>query len=447
MVNGASNRVVPHWYMYPPKTSFRDCQSMAYDGLGLGNLARFNAYVHVPFCNMKCSFCSLFTSAGHNEQATKKYVDALCKEIDQAFAIIPDAKCDNLYIGGGTPALLNAEDVDPIMLRFNSTVPLGGQTRTVEFSPDVVSETTVATWRRHGFNRVSLGVQSLDASRLISMHRHHDGTVALGAIKSLISGGFEFVNVDLIFGGHGQGPKEWLLDVEQVVASGADSCTFHPMATIEKTAFERKLNSTDAELGDLKEMHAQAIEYFVSAGWSRTSAISFSRTGTPNPIEHSEAYGKETLGFGAGARSYLNSLHISTLPAEKRLPFGQVLSAYYEAVDAGRKPALSTVSLSDEEMVRRSLVLQLHHGLILRETLERLFEIVDGHDEKQTIDALFAKKLALDVGSTIELSHNIGTTVAELGLIFSSPAVRNAISQTGNAPLARRDGGTHAAET
>ena len=429
-MNTSHPAIVPHWYMYPPKTSYTDAKPLAYNKILSSALGRCNAYVHIPFCNMKCSFCSLFTSSGYNEEMANRYSVTLCQEIDQTLGTSYGIEFANVYFGGGTPAVLHADAVDPIMVLLNSTIPFGGQTRTVEFSPDIVSDVSIRVWRRHRFDRVSLGVQSFDDRRLGLMRRHHDGGAAIHAIGALVAGGFEFVNVDLIFGGYAQTTQEWSLDLEQIVHSKADSCTFHPMSSIEKTAFDRKLNANDDPIGDLKELHAWAVDFFASVGWIRTSAISFSRTGTRNPIENAEAHGIPTLGFGAGARSYLETMHISTLPAQSRMPFGKVLSAYFDAVEAHQKPALSAVHLSDEEIARRALVLQLHHGVVMKSTVTRLTELTGDASVAKKFEELTDDGRAIDAGLAIKLCDHTLPLVAELGFEMSSAAVQNAICNT-----------------
>lgn len=355
--------VVPHWYMYPPKCVYSDRGSIPYDGVPIPR-AGASIYVHVPFCDMKCSFCSLYTSAGYSDNAADLYVKHLVREIDEFVTRFPHVRSPNIYFGGGTPALLSDRHLKEIMDRLRPVLSASMESQSVEFSPNVATKERIVAWRDQGFDRVSVGIQSFNDERLSIMRRHHDGMQALEAIERLSHAGFEKINIDLIFGGHGQTLRHWRKDIEIALLAGADSCTFHPLALVSKTPFERKLDRSEVGTSNTQSLHNEAVQMFIAAGWKRTSAISFSRTGSPNPLERAEADGVDTFGFGAGARSYLGSLHISTLPSLKKMSFGAVLKAYYEAVDRGEKPALSAVKLSEEEIIRRALILNLHHGRI-----------------------------------------------------------------------------------
>lgn len=422
-------RIIPHWYMYPPKCSYSDCGSIGYEELPTLH-QKTNLYVHVPFCNMKCNFCSLYTSSGYSESAADLYVDHLRREIDQFVQNFPLVRSPNLYFGGGTPALLSNRHLRAIMESLTPVFSDNPQSRSVEFSPDVVTDDSIGSWLEQGFDRASVGVQSFDDTRLAAMKRHHDGRDASQAIQALDLAGFRCVNVDLIFGDRTQTVEAWQRDINAVLASPADSCTFHPLSLVPKTAFDKKLDQQNVNADFVKDLHQIAIELFTSAGWKCTSAISFSRTGTPNPIEYAEANGIDTFGLGAGSRSYIGKLHISTLPSERKLAFGEVLRAYYDAVGRGQKPALSTVILNDEEITRRNLILSLHHGIVAR----GLFDLAMGYERDTEIRRQLENELEPSLngrpGPSLRVRDAALPNVAALGLALASEGVRKDVNTT-----------------
>ena len=420
--------VVPHWYMYPPKCSYVDGGPVSYDQMPTPHQCA-SIYVHIPFCNMKCSFCSLYTSAGYSEGTATKYVRYLVREIELFSKTFDFVRSPIIYFGGGTPALLSHHALEKIVNALGPIMVDGSRSQTVEFSPDVVTEEKASAWVQLGFNRVSLGVQSFNNERLATMRRHHDGHGSSQAISVLNAAGFKYVNVDLIFGGHGQTNEAWLFDIEQVLSSGVDSCTFHPLALISKTAFDRKLDQPQVNSRNLSAMHQIAIDAFQTAGWIKTSAISFSRSGTPNPLEQAEALGIDTIGFGAGSRSYVGKLHVSTLPANRRIAFGNVLHAYYDAVDRGEKPALSAVHLTDEEVARRRLILSLHHGMVSRQLIEGALSHEDTKHVRIALESEL-ENLGDDIADEyLRMRDASAPYVAALGLALASQGVKSSVAE------------------
>ncbi|WP_198019068.1 coproporphyrinogen-III oxidase family protein [Azorhizobium doebereinerae] len=418
--------------MYPPKTSYSSEVHVDVVEKELAGLAGalVSAYVHIPFCNMKCNFCSLLTLPGGSDPTVSVYIDNLKREIVNFGARFQRAKpvVSVLYFGGGTPALLPerqlAEVLEQLQLAVDTTQLLSCS---VEFSPDVVDEVTTGAWRRHGFNRASLGVQTFNDALLKTMGRRHTATHARAAIGNLANAGYEDINVDLIFGFPGQTAQVWGDDLRAVVASEATHCTFHPLSVRPKVALERKAISPTSAVASLEDRHGQAIGHFQEAGWTQTSAISFSRLSIPNPIESAEAAGQPTIGFGAGSRSYYPSVHTSTVPYATRTPFGAVLRRYYESVSAGRLPIASEVLLDAEERLRRILILQMHHGRIPKSMLSGLDSDID--DSLSTImEGMLVEGYFVQRESDYLLTTAGSIKAAEMGLSLSSASVKRSLA-------------------
>lgn len=422
-------RVVPHWYMYPPKTCYLQSEHFDYSDLRGQVTGDICLYIHIPFCNMKCSFCSLFTSSGYSEEAANQYVDYLVKEIADSLSLLADSEAtvQCIYFGGGTPGLLEASAIDEICTALMAYPQAATATKSVEFSPDLVDEVRTEPWLRNDFDRISIGVQTFSDERLVAMGRKHSAEEALFCVEQASHFGFKEINVDLIFGHVDQTSEDWAHDLSAVIESQATSCTFHPLATVEKTAFERKLKRMSGEDSSFHSLQRQAYEHFERHCWVRTSAISYSKTGNANPLERAEALGANTIGFGAGSRTYLPSLHISTLPVQARAPFGGVLKAFYNSVELGKKPALASMPVSSQEALRRDLILQLHHGVIKWPS--------PAHEvDRFTLDAITAKledleerELLVSQPDGFEVTYEGSLLAARLGAELSSLEVRRSV--------------------
>src|SRR5580700_4819646 len=151
-------------------------------------------YISYPFCAQKCTYCN-FASGVFPRELEPRYVDALVSEIVQhPWAWQPET----VYLGGGTPSGMAAEDLDRIL----STVPGRGQWKeaTIEVAPDVITEERASSWLRAGINRVSLGVQSFVQRELARTGRKHTAEIVEREIVTLRAVGLGNINVDLIAG-------------------------------------------------------------------------------------------------------------------------------------------------------------------------------------------------------------------------------------------------------
>ncbi|MBN8439528.1 MAG: coproporphyrinogen III oxidase family protein [Candidatus Accumulibacter sp.] len=426
-VNSFDMTQVPHWYMYPPKMSY--CDSL-HEGVLRAEIEKLSqavasVYVHIPFCGTKCSFCSLFTSPSQSGSTFSDYTNSLQREIENFSDRLAGGELavPIVYFGGGTPALLPEAHLAAIVEQIHRHFDTASLRHcSVEFSPEVVDGAMAQRWRKHGFNRASLGIQTFDDAALKAMHRIHSGHDALTAVKRLADAGYGDINVDLIFGYAEQTSAQWYVDLETVLDSDATHCTFHPIAARPKSAFERKAISPDGAGHSTREFHAQAIEFFREAGWRQSSAISYSRTTSSNPLEVAESQGQVTVGFGAGSRSYYAGIHTSTVPYAKRTAFSAVMKHYHECVTRGHLPIMNSALLDEEEQQRRTLILQMHHGSIPGQLVQAL-----GLGDTLTRMEALGLIVAADNGFTLTVEGFV--RAAEIGLAFASAAVQSSFGE------------------
>src|SRR5580704_5119291 len=119
--------IVPHWYMYPPKGCYKDrCDYDRFSDELTGLSGPVNLYIHIPFCAMKCSFCTLFASIGANGSSVSQYIDALLEEITLLSSRMNPRSVivRNLYIGGGTPSILSEGDLRRLFEHLHKTFAL-----------------------------------------------------------------------------------------------------------------------------------------------------------------------------------------------------------------------------------------------------------------------------------------------------------------------------------
>src|SRR5438309_6555543 len=176
-------------------------------------------YVHVPFCAKRCGYCS-FNTAPLEDGAMARYLDALHREIDLlgALAWAPRVRLSTIFLGGGTPSLLTADELAAMLDRIRSRFELVADAEiTVECNPESVTRDKLAGYRTAGVNRLSLGVQSLDDSILPRLGRLHDARGARAAFEAAREAGCENLSVDLMYGLPGLDLDGWTRAVEAVL--------------------------------------------------------------------------------------------------------------------------------------------------------------------------------------------------------------------------------------
>ncbi|HKO20241.1 MAG TPA: radical SAM protein, partial [Acidobacteriaceae bacterium] len=172
-------------------------------------------YISVPFCRAKCTYCN-FASGVFGAERMDAYVDRVCAEIarapDRAVGIGAELprRVDSVYLGGGTPSLLNANQVQRLFaaLRAEFQVQNGAEI-TLECAPGQMSEETLETLLGAGMNRVSLGVQSFVDAEARAVGRLHTREICMREILRLRGAGIEDINIDLIVGLPGQTAASW----------------------------------------------------------------------------------------------------------------------------------------------------------------------------------------------------------------------------------------------
>ena len=166
-------------------------------------------YVHIPFCVRKCAYCD-FLSWNADAAWRQEYVETLVCEIQQAKESYKEYRVTTIFLGGGTPSILSAEQIERIFraLRENFRIEEDAEI-TIEANPGTVTAEKAETWKRVGINRVSIGLQSAENRELKMLGRIHTYEEFLDTYRLLREKGFFNLNVDLISAIPGQSVKSW----------------------------------------------------------------------------------------------------------------------------------------------------------------------------------------------------------------------------------------------
>jgi len=192
-------------------------------------------YIGIPFCPTRCAYCS-FVSAdvGRTLKLVEPYLDALLQELDAAAQALSEAGLSvrSLYVGGGTPTTLSAEQLDRLLSRCEAVLPLERCTeRTVEAGrPDTITIEKLAALKRHGVDRISINPQTLEGPVLAAIGRRHTPEDVYAAFSLAREAGFRRVNMDLIAGLPGDCLDGFRRSLESVLALGPENITVHTLA-------------------------------------------------------------------------------------------------------------------------------------------------------------------------------------------------------------------------
>lgn len=316
----------------------------------------FGVYVHIPFCLHRCHYCDFNTYASKEASGAQEvhgpYVSALIADIEQHGA--RHGPATSVFFGGGTPTLLPADDLGHILDAVRSSVGVASDAEvTVEANPETVDERYFGALLEAGFNRVSIGVQSLVPRVLLGLGRTHSPEVALGALTAARRAGVLDVNADLIYGSPWEEPGDWRTSLEGLIEAGPDHISAYaltveagtPLATLVTTG-----RAPDVDPDVQADRYEIAGELLAGAGFERYEISNWARPGRASA--HNVLYWSagNYLGFGAGAHGHLDGTRYWSM----RLP-----RDYIDAAARGSTPEAGREELEPAARAAEALMLGL----------------------------------------------------------------------------------------
>ena len=294
-------------------------------------------YIHIPFCASRCVYCGFFSTTRLDQR--QAYVEALGREMR-----LRDCNCngkmriETVYLGGGTPSQLSAEQLRQIFLYINNVYDVSPRAEiTIECNPDDITVPFVATLSQLPVNRVSMGAQTFNDERLRFLHRRHRAEQVGEAVKRLRSVGIANISIDLMYGFPGETMLEWNADIDAALALGVEHLSAYALSYEEGTPLYTMLQQGRVE--ELDEELQRAMYYTLkdrleAAGYEHYELSNFARPGCRS--RHNSSYWNHTpyIGLGAGAHSF-DGRHRQWNVAD--------IGQYVEAIGEDRVPADSEV--------------------------------------------------------------------------------------------------------
>lgn len=266
-------------------------------------------YIHIPFCASRCIYCGFYSTT--MDDLRDRYVEAVCKEMILRKDYLHhngNNDLSTIYLGGGTPSQLSADNLEKIFYNINRLYPSSNfKEVTMECNPDDVTPELATTIQHLPINRISMGAQTFSDDRLHFLHRRHTADEVKRAINILRGVGIQDISIDLMFGFPNETLNEWTSDIEHAIALNVEHISAYSLMYEEGTPLYRMLEQgqiteIDEELS--LKMYNTLIDRLTAVGYEHYEISNFARHGYRSLHNSSYWQAIPYIGIGAAAHSY-----------------------------------------------------------------------------------------------------------------------------------------------
>lgn len=353
-------------YSYPHKTAYRRLEPPIplREAWERENRDALFGYVHLPFCEMRCGFCNLFTTVERGETAHSRYLDTLQRQAHRVASELGNVGFARFAIGGGTPTILCPSDLHRLFDIAEQTLGarLGEIPLSIETSPATATLDRLAVLKSRGATRVSIGVQSFHGAETKAVGRpQRAGEVEL-ALAQIRDADFPIFNLDLMYGLPAQTRDTWLDSLRTALDYSPEEIYLYPLYVRPLTGLgAREDKGLLKREGDARlELYRAGRDFLLENGFRQVSMRMFQALRVPldeGPLYCCQEDGM--LGLGCGARSYTQKLHYSGEWAVGASGVREILADYQARSDKSFGVADYGFELDDDEQRRRYLLQSL----------------------------------------------------------------------------------------
>ncbi|AIA08302.1 STM4012 family radical SAM protein [Streptomyces noursei] len=430
-------------YAYPHQKAYRLGQDrpLLSDLWAGERLDALSLYVHVPFCEMRCGFCNLFTRTGAPQDVTRGFLDTLERQAGATRAAL-DANGTPRFtlaaFGGGTPTYLTADELvrlcdicENVMGADLKAVPWS-----VETSPATATADRIAVLAERGATRLSIGVQSFIDEEARAAVRPQKRTEVEAALARLKEAAFPILNIDLIYGIDGQTEQSFRVSLDAALSWEPEEIYLYPLYVRPLTGLMAR-HDKSGELWDEQRLrlYRYGRDHLLAAGYRQTSMRVFSRIGTAavdgaddsNINEYNQQAGM--VGLGVGARSFTTDLHYTTDYAVAVPEVRRIIDDYIATPTEQFHRAQWSFRMDDDERRRMFVLGMLLESDGLRvERYRAQFGTVPQDDFGPQLALLAERGWLDDDGGVLRLTPE-GTAWADaIGPLFFSSRVNEAMA-------------------
>jgi oxygen-independent coproporphyrinogen-3 oxidase len=365
------DRPGPRYTSYPTAVEFQESFTAADY---LVRLAQANAaageplsfYVHIPFCEERCSFCGCHVIITRQRERAVEYLDHLDAEIDLIAAALPDRRrLLQVHWGGGTPTYLDVDQMRGLMGRLRRHFVIDSDAEVaVEVDPRVTSHEQVDVLRELGFNRLSMGVQDFTPEVQAAINRNQDEAATRELFDYCRAAGFTSINLDLIYGLPLQTPATFRRNLDAIIAMRPERVACYSYAHVPWVRGHQKgIPIESLPPAELKlDLFADAVGRFLAAGYRQIGMDHFALPEDELALAAEQgALHRNFMGYTTRIASDMVGAGVSAI-SDVRGAFAQnekKLSTYYAELRAGRFPILRGFELSLDDRIRRDVITRI----------------------------------------------------------------------------------------
>ena len=384
-------------------------------------------YVHVPFCETRCSFCEYTVVSKQERDQTEVYVDALVRELelyDRALGL-GQRRFHGLDIGGGTPSYLSADQIARILAAIHERVEfVAGSDISIETTPKLAAADPgkIARFRALGIDRISMGIQVIQPDLLVLLNRSDNGVDQHHrAVAAIREAGFTRFNLDLMYGFAGQSLDSWRATLDHAIALDPEYITLYRM----RYKLTRISHQADAvSLAEIRPMAALAKQRLTEAGYhANPGKTTFSKlagdVGTSSYLAKRVQTGIPYLGLGLGSQTFTH-----TTIAYNEGAAAKQLRPYLDSVAADRLPIQDLYDLPARQMMGKMAAVSFYFGEIQRAPFEAKFGV--------SLEAAFPAELAFVLERGLMELHDDALSLTPEGAqhtngiipLFAAPSIQ-----------------------
>ena len=267
---------------------------------------KIEIYIHIPFCVKKCAYCD-FLSCPADDETKSRYVQALCREIEWSKDCLKEYLVDTVFIGGGTPSILEEKYIGQILDTLRSAARISDDAEiTIECNPGTLTMEKLEVYKDAGINRISLGLQSANDEELKTIGRIHNFEEFKKSFNLARLAGFNNINIDIMSALPGQTLDSYKETLAKVITLNPDHISAYSLIVEDETPLNDRVENGEVALpseDEEREMYYYTKEFLEKTGYKRYEISNYAKDGYE--CRHNIGYWKrvEYLGFGIGAAS------------------------------------------------------------------------------------------------------------------------------------------------
>jgi len=370
------DRPGPRYTSYPPATHFHSRVGPAEYSARLGALRAgdpLSLYIHVPFCEERCTYCGCYSIRTPHRSIARKYLDHSIEELALVRRrLASPARLSSIHLGGGTPTYLRPEELTELLLRVREDFELEEDVEiSVEVDPRVTTERHLEVLREARTNRISLGIQDTSAEVQAAIGRFQSRETSVGFFGLCRKAGFQSINVDLVYGLPLQTPERFRGTLKDVISLHPERLAIFGYAHVpwirpqQKRIDPKALPGAEARL----ELCLMAHDELTAAGYHHIGMDHFALP--EDELTHAQRegrLGRNFMGYTPRRDSKIIGIGVSSIGdlGDGYFQNAKKLSAYFDALGRGEFPLERGFVSSQDDIVRRHVIQEILCNLKLR---------------------------------------------------------------------------------